>query len=73
VCNAVQYQGRWYQTPSELADLLGGPDRIVWDDNEPHDMNSCLCTVNLEKTLMKAGLYWTRGVDPMEWFASNAG
>ena len=52
---------------------MGGPDRIVWDDNEPHDMNSCLCTVNLEKTLMKAGLYWTRGVDPMEWFASNAG
>ncbi len=81
MCNAVRHSGRWYNTPAELAQLVGGADRIVWQDTNPfvswpadqdwHRMDLCLCPVNLEATLKNAGLTWTRGVDPMEWFAEG--
>jgi hypothetical protein len=69
MCNSVFYQGREYQTPNQLAELVGGKAHIMWLDDQPHDMNSCLCSVDLEATLKRAGFDWTRGVDPMEWTA----
>ena len=71
MCNAVQYQGHWYQTPSELAGLVGGADRLVWEEGRPQDMDNCLCPIDLEATLTAAGFSWSRGADPMEWFASG--
>jgi hypothetical protein len=71
MCNSLQYQGRWYQTPSELAEVIGGADRLVWQAGGPQDMDSCLCPVDLEATLTNAGFRWSRGVDPMEWFAER--
>jgi hypothetical protein len=35
-------------------------------------MDSCLCPVDLEATLTRAGFHWRRGTDPMEWFVTAA-
>jgi hypothetical protein len=72
MCNSVRHLGRVYQTPSDLAELVGGQDQIVWLDVEPHDANNCLCPVDLEATLKQAGFRWERGADPMEWTAHKA-
>ncbi|PYF01814.1 hypothetical protein BJ122_11737 [Rhodopseudomonas faecalis] len=69
MCNSVRYAGREYQSPRELAQLVGGVDHLVWLDNRPGEMNSCLCPVDLEATLGHAGFRWERGADPMEWTA----
>jgi hypothetical protein len=74
MCNAVRFDGRWYNTPAELAELVGGAEKLVWQDLEPsavHAMDLCLCPIDLAATLSKAGLEWTRGVDPMEWYAAK--
>ena len=72
MCNSIRYLGREYQTPAQLAELVGGMDQIVWADDQPHDINNCLCPVDLESTLAQAGFTWERGVDPMEWTAHKA-
>ncbi len=81
MCNSVHNVGRWYNTPATLAELVGGADRLVWQESNPfkqwpagqdwHRMDLCLCPINLEATLEQAGFTWTRGVDPMEWFAEG--
>ena len=72
VCNTVRYIGREYQSPAQLAELIGGEDHLVWSDFQTHDMNGCLCSVDLEATLKRAGFDWRRSVDPMEWTAFKA-
>ena len=82
MCNAVQFHERWFNTPEELATLVGGPDKLVWQSKNPfhpwpadkdwHVMDACLCPIDLAATLSAAGFRWTRGVDPMEWFAEKA-
>jgi hypothetical protein len=77
MCNAVIHQGRWYNSPRELSELLGGTDNLVWQEKNPfvnwpagrdwHDLDLCLCSVDLAATLSQAGLRWRRGDDPMEW------
>jgi hypothetical protein len=69
MCNSVRYLDRDYQSPAQLAELVGGEDNIAWLDNCPRDMNGCLCSVDLEATLRQADFRWSRGVDPMEWTA----
>jgi hypothetical protein len=69
MCNSVRYLDRDYQSPAQLAELVGGEDHIAWLDNRSRDMNGCLCTVDLEATLQQAGFRWRLGVDPMEWTA----
>jgi hypothetical protein len=69
MCNSVRYQDREYQTPTQLAELVGGEVHIAWLAGRPHDMSGCLCPVDLEETLQQAGFHWRRGVDPMEWTA----
>lgn len=81
MCNSVLYHGKAFNTPRELATLIGGEDRLVWSDKNPfvnwpvekdwHDLDLCLCPVDLEATLKGAGFHWTRGADPMEWFAEK--
>ena len=72
MCNSVSYMGREYQSPAQLAELVGGDDRLVWSGTRAHDTNSCLCSVDLEATLERAGFHWRRGADPMEWTAFKA-
>jgi hypothetical protein len=77
MCNSVNYRGQCYESPAELAELLGGVEKLVWQDTNPfvgrqaqedwHVMDQCLCPIDLEATLRNAGFTWTRGVDPMEW------
>jgi hypothetical protein len=69
VCNSVRYLGREYQSPAELATLIGGEENLVWSGLQPRDVKGCLCSVDLEATLERAGFGWTREVDPMEWTA----
>jgi len=69
MCNSVRYLDRVYATPAELAQLVGGQDRIVRGDSINRDVSNCLCPVDLEATLERAGFDWHRGVDPMEWTA----
>ena len=70
MCNSVEYEGRWHNTPAELAELLGGADKLVWAEGAGrHAMGLCLCPVDLAATLTRAGFSWTRGEDPMEWHA----
>ena len=81
MCNSVHHKGRWYNTPAELAELVGGADRLVWQETNPfirwpagkdwHVMDECLCPINLEATFRRAGLTWTLGTDPMEWFITS--
>jgi hypothetical protein len=72
MCNSVRYRGREYQTPAQLAELVGGADQIVWTNAGPYDVNNCLCPVDLETTLGRAGFTWEWGIDPMEWTAHKA-
>ncbi|SHF09752.1 hypothetical protein SAMN02745157_1632 [Kaistia soli DSM 19436] len=77
MCNSVTYEGRIYNTPGELAELVGGVDRLVWQSFNPftpwpagkdwHALDLCLCPVNVEATLTSAGFTATNDGDPMEW------
>jgi hypothetical protein len=77
MCNAVFFRGYEYACPRQLATLVGGLDKLVWGNENPfrswpadkdwHDLDLCLCPIDLEATLSKAGLKWIRGYDPMEW------
>lgn len=81
MCNSVEYEGRVYGTPRQLAELIGGQDRLIWSGESPfrnlpegkdwRDLDLCLCAIELEKTLANAGFHWRRGQDPMEYFASR--
>lgn len=72
MCNSVFYSNREYRSPAQLVELLGGYDNLVWvDDPSKHDMNGCLCSIDLETSLRRADFEWKRGVDPMEWFVSK--
>jgi hypothetical protein len=62
VCNSVRYIGREYQSPAQLAELIGGEDHLVWSGFQTHDMNGCLCSVDLEATLKRAGFDWRRAL-----------
>lgn len=80
MCNSVIANGREYDTPRKLAAFLGGEDKLVWQGQNPfvrwpegkdwHDLDLCLCGINLSATLDKAGLSYRRGNDPMEWYVS---
>lgn len=81
MCNSVCFEGHQYTTPRELADMLGGQDELVWLGKNPfrrisgerhwRDLDLCLCAIDLEATLDKAGLRWRRGRDPMEYLVSR--
>lgn len=78
MCNSVIANGREYETPGQLASLVGGEDKLVWQSTNPftrwpegkdwRDLDLCLCGINLRETLTRAGLRWRHGVDPMEYF-----
>jgi len=79
MCNAVSNQGRWYNTPRELSELVGSTNKLVWQSTNPfvkwpaekdwHDLDLCLCSIDLAATLSQAGFRWQRGeADPMEWY-----
>ncbi|RVK55594.1 hypothetical protein CN090_20040 [Sinorhizobium meliloti] len=78
MCNSVICNGRYYNTPRELADLLGGEDTLVWQSTNPflkwpegedwHVLDLCLCPIDMKATLDRAGLVWEQGRDPMEYF-----
>ncbi len=79
MCNSVIADGRSYDTPRQLAALLGGEDKLIWQSQNPfvrwppgkdwRDLDLCLCGINLPATLEKAGLRWRVGEDdPMEHF-----
>ena len=78
MCASVRYKDRRYNSPVDLAELVGGAGSIIWRTENPFRgawpasrnwrvMDLCLCPVDLEKTLMKAGLEWTRANNPFEW------
>lgn len=79
MCNSVRFQGQWLLSPDQLANLVGGADRIIWQsanpivgsDDERRHSEKCLCNVDLAATLTKAGFQWVRGVDPMEWIVAD--
>jgi hypothetical protein len=85
MCNSVHLRGREYQTPAELAGLVGGVEKLVWHTANPfrpwpegkdwREMDGCLCPIDLEATLQQAGFKWERGRDPFEWhiFESEIG
>jgi hypothetical protein len=78
MCNAVFFCDREYGSPRQLATLVGGLDNLMWGDKNPfrswpsdkdwHDLDLCLCPIDLEATLGAAGFKWIRGSDPMEWY-----
>ncbi|MBN9457239.1 MAG: hypothetical protein J0I54_11485 [Bosea sp.] len=79
MCNSVIADGRSYDTPRQLAVLLGGQDKLIWQSQNPfvrwpqgkdwRDLDLCLCGINLPATLEKTGLRWRVGDDdPMEHF-----
>ena len=79
MCNPVIADGRSYDTPRQLAVLLGGQDKLIWQSQNPfvrwpqgkdwRDLDLCLCGINLPATLEKTGLRWRVGDDdPMEHF-----
>lgn len=80
MCNSVIAHGLSYDTPRQLAKLLGGEDKLIWQSQNPfvrwpegkdwHELDLCLCPIDLTATLEKAGLNYRRGDDPMEWFVS---
>jgi hypothetical protein len=77
MCNSVHLDGREYQTPAELAGLVGGAENLVWQTTNPfarwpdgkdwHVLDRCLCPIDLAATLNRAGFDWKTGADPMEW------
>lgn len=81
MCNSVIFDGVEYNTPRNLAVLLGGEEKLIWqarnpfqpwpDGKEWKDLDLCLCPIDLAATLENAGLSYIRGDDPMEWFASR--
>ncbi len=81
MCNSVLYKDRIYNTPRELAELVGGEAGLIWQTRNPfvglpkgkdwHDLDLCLCPIDLEATLLGVGFRWTRGVDPMEYFLTQ--
>lgn len=78
MCNTVIKDGHTYSTPGELAELLGGMDKLVWQETNPfrrwdeakdwRDPDLCLCPVDLKATLRASGLNWELGADPMEHY-----
>lgn len=81
MCDSVFCNGVEYSTPRKLAVLLGGEEKLVWQDANPFtpwpdgkdwkDLDLCLCPVELAKTLSAAGFVYRRGDDPMEWFVTG--
>ena len=81
MCSAVRCADRWYKTPRQLAQLVGGLGNIVWEPENPSrsdvsatevlDLDMCLCAVDLGKTLDVAGYAYRRGTDPMEWYVEE--
>lgn len=79
MCNSLTFEGKEFWTPRQLAELLGGEDRLVWASESPfrnlpegrdwQDLDLCLCAIELEATLEKASLSWRPGSDPMVYFA----
>jgi hypothetical protein len=77
MCDSVHLYGREYQTPAELAGLIGGTEKLVWQTTNsfvlwPEGktgplMDGCLCPVDLAATLNRAGFEWKIAPDPMEW------
>jgi len=78
MCQSVSFENRWYTTPQQLAELVGGVDRIVWKPQqqarggavafEGRRLDQCLCAVDLGTTLASAGFAHRQGEDPMEWY-----
>ncbi len=78
MCNSVIAGGREFNTPRELASLVGGEENLVWKGFNPfarwsegkdwRDLDLCLCGIDLPATLERAALSWHRGVDPFEHF-----
>jgi hypothetical protein len=76
MCNSVHLYGH-DQTPTELAGLIGGAEKLVWHTSNPfagwpegkdwRDMDGCLCPIDLAATLNRAGFKWKVGPDPMAW------
>lgn len=81
MCDSVLFEDREYRTPRQLADLVDGQDKLVWQSANPfknwpegkdwRDFDLCLCPIDLESTLKLAGFRWHRGADPMEYFAER--
>lgn len=81
MCNSVICDGVEYNTPRELATLVGGEEKLIWQDQNPFrpppkdgdwkKLDLCLCPIDLVATLEKAGLTYRKGVDPMEWFVTR--
>ncbi len=82
MCNIVIDGDVGYSRPDKLLELVGN-DNLVWEDKNPfarwpadkdwRRMDLCLCPINLEKTMERAGLRYrkgdhTKGEDPMEYF-----
>jgi len=76
VCNSVVDGGTIYETPRELAALVG-VDGLVWRDKSPfvnlpvgkdwHDLDLCLCGIDISASLARVGLRCERmTADPME-------
>jgi hypothetical protein len=83
MCDSVFFENREYRSPRQLAELVGGEDKLVWQTANPfrkwsegknwRDLDVCLCPINLEATLQQAGFGWRRGEpDPMEVFVERA-
>ena len=77
MCNSVHLGTREFNSPRALAVLLGGTEKIIWQESNPfhnapkgedwQDLDLCLCAVDLAATLKQAGFEWKREVDPMMW------
>lgn len=82
MCNSVHKSGREHETPGELAKLVGGVENLVWQTENPfvgwpegkdwHELDLCLCSIDVPNTLTNAALKWHRGDDPMEYFVEEA-
>jgi hypothetical protein len=80
MCQSVIYKGGVCNSPRQLVALLGGEQNLVWFDHDTsissadrksgRDMDGCLCPVDLAATLKRAGLDYSLGKDPMEWFVT---
>jgi hypothetical protein len=77
VCNSVLDGGTIYETPRELARLVG-MDGLVWREKNPfakwpagkdwHDLDLCLCGIDIPASLSQVGLRCERmTADPMEF------
>jgi hypothetical protein len=82
MCDSVIFGDREFGTPRKLAELIGGEDKLIWQKTNPfvnwpegkdwHDLDLCLCPIDLTATLEKAGFNWRRGKDPMEYFVERS-